>query len=593
MPLWAGIAVLVLSCHEEPIRVVELHEELPKGPPAPHALTDQAKAFERRVIEVTEGVHVAVGFGLSNSILLEGDDGVIVIDTMGTIEAGRAVREAFQQITDKPIRAIIYTHHHAEQVFGSQAFVSEAQRSATEVIAHTSTAEAIARSFGALRPALSRRANRMFGTTLQEGEQGFLHNGIGPAREVDRGGHLGLLHPQRTFSESLSLEIAGLRIELVHAPGETADHIFVWLPEKRVLLPGDNIYKAFPNLSPLRGGNPIDALAWARSLDAMRALRAEHLVPSHMGPMSGADEIEATLLAYRNAIRYVHDQTVRGINQGLTPDQLVQEVVLPPHLANHPYLQEVYGTVAWAVRAIFSGYLGWFDGEATTLSPPNPVDRARATIALAGGINAVIEAADDALAEGQAAWAAELIQHVLVIAPGHEDARAVKASALRQLGRTSLSAIARNYSLSQARAWDRDVTAPPEATAPPPLDERAVLPVDLFMRALPVRLNAARARDVDHLTVVELIDPGAPAVLASTWTIQVRHGVADVERGDAPDATLRVRTSPRIWMELINGERDAASPREAEQLTTPSDPTALDDFLRLFQEPIPGSSPYR
>jgi len=109
----------------------------------------------------------------------------------------------------------------------------------------------------------------------------------------------------------------------------------------------------------------------------MRALRPAYLVPSHTRAMSGQEQIYETLTAYRDAIQFVHDQTVQGINRGLSPDELVEVVKLPPHLAAHPYLQEYYGKVKWSVRAIFDGYLGWFDGDAAGLEPAGPDARPR------------------------------------------------------------------------------------------------------------------------------------------------------------------------------------------------------------------------
>ena len=112
-----------------------------------------------------------------------------------------------------------------------------------------------------------------------------------------------------------------MKLELVHAPGETNDQLFVWLPEKRVLLPGDNFYRAFPNLDTIRGTLYRDVLQWVESLDRMRERRPEHLVPSHTRPLSGADAIHAALTDYRDAIQFVHDQTIRGINRGHERDR--------------------------------------------------------------------------------------------------------------------------------------------------------------------------------------------------------------------------------------------------------------------------------
>ena len=123
-----------------------------------------------------------------------------------------------------------------------------------------------------------------------------------------------------------------------------------------------NFYKSFPNLYAIRGTAYRDVTLWVKSLDKMRKLRAQYLVPHHTRPLKGAEKIYETLTNYRDAIQYVHDQTIRWMNKGLTPQAIVEKVKLPNHLAHRPYLREYYGTVQWSVRAIFNGYLGWFHG---------------------------------------------------------------------------------------------------------------------------------------------------------------------------------------------------------------------------------------
>ena len=164
----------------------------------------------------------------------------------------------------------------------------------------------------------------MFGTFLDDAA--LVNAGIGPCLGIHENSTMGLVRPTHTFEETLEQEISGVRFELVFAPGETNDQIFVWLPDKKVLLPGDNIYQSFPNLYTIRGTPYRDVNKWVESLDKMRALRPEHLVPSHTMPISGADKIYEILTDYRDAIQYVHDQTIRGMNRGLTPDELVETI---------------------------------------------------------------------------------------------------------------------------------------------------------------------------------------------------------------------------------------------------------------------------
>ncbi len=540
------------------------------------ALEAHNREFERTIYPVGAGVHVAVGFGLANSILVEGDECVFVVDTLGSVEAARAVRAEFEKITDKPIAALIYTHNHADHVFGGPGF---APQGGVDVYAHETTEQIIDRVIGIIRPVIAARSTRMFGNLLPaDGADAFVNAGIGPFLEIGRGGDtVGLLRPNRTFADRLDVEICGVQVQLVHAPGETSDQLFVWLPERRVLMPGDNVYKAFPNLYTIRGTPYRDVLEWSRSIDVMRALKPEHLAPSHTRPVSGAETIEGVLSAYRDAIQYVHDQTVRGMNLGLTPDELVAFVQLPPHLRDHPYLQEFYGTVEWSVRSIFDGYLGWFDGDAATLSPASPEERAEGFADLAGGQAALLAAARRALSEGHTRWGAELASELLVLDPGQDEARQLKARALRVLGQDSPSPNGRNFYLTQARELEGRVTVDAERE----LDESVLtlvrsIPIDNFMSAMPVNLDAQKAADTDLLVGFRFPD------LDQAFGIHVRRGVAELQSGFPENADVSLTIDSRVWRELVVGARNPALVFASGDVQIEGSTLDLIGFLNLF-----------
>lgn len=566
--LAAILAVAILSaCHDRPAP-----EEHP--PVDSHAeLAAHSAEFRREVIRVTDGVHVAVGFGLANSILLEGDDGVVIIDTMESMEAAAAVKAEFDRITAKPLRAIIYTHNHADHVFGARTFTQDRP---VPVYAHDLTNRALDRVLTVVRPAIYTRSMRMFGNYLEPSE--VINAGIGPFLATGHGqGTLGPVRPTDTFADRVSLTIAGIELTLVHAPGETDDQLFVWLPRRKVLLPGDNIYKAFPNLYTIRGTPYRDVTEWVRSLDMMRALRPEHLVPSHTRPLSGAEAIGATLTAYRDAIQFVHDQTVRAMNQGLTPDAIVQRVQLPPHLANHPYLREYYGTVEWSVRSIFDGYLGWFGGDAAYLSPLGPVERAARLAALAEGQTSLLDAARAAAKQGDHRWAAELADHVLRLHPDLEEARQLKAQALRTLGAAHPSANGRHYYLTQALELEGAVAITEPDPSALPIEFVRDLPIASVMNAIAVNLDPERSADSNQVLGFRFPD------LDAGYTIHVRHGVAEVQPvfPDQPDITVTVDSL--VWKDILMRRRNALAAFATGEVQVTGGTLALVNFLRLFQ----------
>jgi alkyl sulfatase BDS1-like metallo-beta-lactamase superfamily hydrolase len=524
----------------------------PAGPEAAVAVHPKLAAhtaeFERKVYEVTAGVHQAVGFGLANSILVEGDDCVFVVDTMGSVEAARAVRAEFAKITPKPIAALIYTHNHADHILGARGFVPDG---AVDVYAHETTNYFINRIISVLRPIIGMRAERMFGNHLpRSGDDRLANAGIGPFLEAAHGGGTpSLIRPNKTFADRMDLTLCGVQVELVHAPGETDDQLFVWLPEKQLLLPGDNVYKAFPNLYTIRGTHYRDVVGWVRSLDAMRALDPEHLAPSHTRPVSGREQVAGILTAYRDAIQYVHDQTIRGMNRGLSADELVEQIELPPHLKHHSYLQEFYGTVAWSVRSIFAGTLGWFDGDTATLSPASPADRAAGMVTLAGGEQALLAATRAAVAEGRYAWAAELASHLIRFAPDLAEARQLKAAALRALGHRSVSPNARNYYLTQALELEGAVTI----EELPPTEEAIALakamPIGNFIAAMPPNLDPEKSADVNTLMGFHFPDTG------EAYTVHVRRGVAEFRHGFPAEPDIAITADSGVWVEVVAGVR--------------------------------------
>ena len=161
--------------------------------------------------------------------------------------------------------------------------------------------------------------------------------------------------------------------------------LYVWFPAQRVLFSGDNYYKSFPNLYAIRGTPYRNVLAWIDSLNRMIAENPAAVVPGHTNPVIGENESNVSLRKQRDAIKFVHDKTVEGMNLGMTPDQLVEYVHLPQELTSDPDLGEYYGSVAWSVRSIFTGYLGWYDGNPTHLSPLLPQQEALHMAELAGG----------------------------------------------------------------------------------------------------------------------------------------------------------------------------------------------------------------
>ncbi|ERP89316.1 beta-lactamase [Alcanivorax sp. P2S70] len=562
--LFVVFAALLAACGEEPLPTSTTQL-------APEALKAHSDLFRKGVEKVTDGVYVAIGYGLANSIMLEGDDGIIIVDTMETEEEAREVLAAFRTLTDKPVKAIIYTHNHTDHVFGAAAF---AEGNDIPVYAHESTSYYINRVVNQIRPIITARSMRMFGNHLPHGEH--INDGIGPHLGITPDSQLYALPPTHTFKDSLSVNIAGLQIELVHAPGETEDQLFVWLPEKRTVLTGDNIYQTFPNLYTIRGTYYRDVKQWANSLDTIRELGAEHLVPSHTRPVHGADKVAQLLTDYSDAINFVHDQTLRYMNLGLTPDQIVEKVHLPEHLASNPWLQEFYGKVSWSVRSVFDGYLGWFSGNPSELQPLAEEEQARRMAELAGGRDALLDKARQALANQDAQWALDLSDHLMLLKPDDNVVKTLRADALRQLGEKEANPNARNYYFTVAREVADGLN--PAFRTQMSEDFLATLPIENFLQAMPALLKAEDTLDENVALGYAFRDSN------KQFTLRIRRGVAKVHTGIDDDVVATLDTTEATWKAIAAGIQNPATALAGEALDIDGSTLSAMKVLGYFEK---------
>ena len=541
-------------------------------PLAPSDLIEHSQEFEKQVISVSEKIHVAIGYSLANSIMVEAEEGKIIIDTTGTIETGREVRSLFDSLNPYPIKAVIYTHNHGDHVFGARAFVDNSE---TEVIAHETTEEYINRILGILRPIISKRSSRMFGSFFPE--EAIENNGIGPFLEIGREGRqTSLVYPTKTFDESLELSISGLYIQLFHAPGETNDQIFVWIPKYKALFPGDNFYRAFPNLYTIRGTPYRDLAGWVKSIDMMRYLEPDLLIPSHSKPIKGAKEIRKHLTDYRDAIQFVHDQTVRLINKGMTPDQIANQIQLPEHLKSSPFLKEFYGTPQWSSKNVFTGYLGWFDGNPSTLNPVSEVEEAERIIKLSGGRSKVFSEAKKSLDEKDYQWALQLTDYLLLDDPSDVETKKIRTSALNFLGEMSANPNARYYYLSSAAELLPTFKEPPLLT--PTKETIENLPIEIVFEILKVNLIPEQARDKNLHLSIKFTDS------LKSFSLILRNGVLEVQPFEIGGSSVQIETDEVSWKEVVTGNRSLPVSMATGLLSVTGDRVSLINFFNSFRE---------
>lgn len=414
-------------------------------------LKARSAEFEQAVIKVADGVYTAVGHSVSTVSMIVGEDGLIIVDTgVDTVSAEKVLKD-FRKVTAAPVKAIVLTHAHGDHTGGVRVFAGDSKPQIWARSNFGSEAHPLEQSGLTIQKV---RGARQAGFKLPPEKR--INNGVAKAYWPKRGGAVfgsgKALRPTHLLSEERKkIKIAGVALELVAVNGETTDALYVWLPGRRVLFAGDNFYKSWPNLYAIRGTMYRDVRAWANSVDMMVKEEPEYLVGGHTRPIVGGKKINEVLTDYRDAIRFVFDKTIEGMNKGMTPDELVDYVTLPTRLDEKDYLREYYGNMEWAVRQIFNAHLGWFDGNPTNLFSLSPKEEASRMAKLAGGENSLLQQAREVLQSNDHQWAAQLADHLIALNPDEAEPKLIKADALEALAEQLLTATGRNYYLTVAQ----------------------------------------------------------------------------------------------------------------------------------------------
>ena len=541
-------------------------------------LTEHSGIMEKQVYRVRDNVYLAYGYGLANSAMVIGDDGVIIIDVMEDYERGQEVLAEFRKITDKPIKAIVYSHNHIDHVGGVKAFANKEDIASGRIklIAHSSLMDAVVNWSGMVGPILQRRSSYFAGVFLERGPEGWVNMGIGPRIFA---GRATFLPPNLTFDERLELTVAGITMHVIYVPSETNDEIVVWFPDLQVLQTAEVLQgEAFPNLHTLRGTKYRDPVKWYKAVDVLRTFPAEYMVPSHGRPVYGYHNIQATLTHYRDAIQYVHDQSIRLINKGALPEDLAALITLPDHLAQHPWLGEFYGSVKNSVRQFYSGYIGWYQGDPWEVDRMPPLPRAQNYVRTMGGRDAVLAEAGNAIENKEYTWAAEILTYLLHIDAEDKPARLLKARALREWGYQQITSTWRNWALTAAKELEGTLPTGAGIMKSSP-DIADALSSSRMVELLSTRLAAERCIDVQQLVGIELTDT------AEAYALELRRGIAEFHGKMPAGVSEKILMTRQQLIDLFIGNTDlsslTATPPAGTELA--GDRNKLAEFSRCFE----------
>ncbi|WP_308909381.1 alkyl sulfatase dimerization domain-containing protein [Pseudokordiimonas caeni] len=564
--------VRVLKPAELPAEAVEFFKDHGNGP----FLVEDAPVWQ----------YMKVNGGIPNTIVIEGDTGLIIVDTTLSRTDGDATLELIRQKSDKPIVGVIYTHHHIDHTGGAGAFVSreDAASGKVMVIAADDLPEELLDENAVTGPIMGLRAAYMYGVLLDPETDG-------KGYKVGLGGNIipgpsAFIEPNHLIRDREDLTLDGVRMHIFRTGGEAASHIAVYLPDYGVMLSGDEIQgPTFPNLHSLRGTKPRDAQKWINAIDRMRAYHPRVLVPSHGPIVSGEAEVEKLLVTYRDAIQWTHDQAVRLINKGYTQEELAEAMpALPEHLTMIPWTLELYGTVKHSVRSFYTSYISWFDGDPATLDPTPRVEAARRTVSLMGGRDKVFAEAKRVFEAGDPQWSAELTTLLVRINREDTEARHLKAEALRQIGENTLNTNWRGFYLVGARELDGLVDSVALQEAGRARFNTDGLPSRRLLELMRYRLSPEAAAD-KHMKV-GYVFPDRD----EQFTIELRNQILDIRQGleDGLKATMTVDRS--TYDQIVKGETGFVEELASGNVTIDGSKLDMLAFLKCFDtsmEPIP------
>ncbi|MBY0291437.1 MAG: MBL fold metallo-hydrolase [Mycobacteriaceae bacterium] len=532
--------------------------------------------------EVVEGIYQVRGLDLSNITFIEGDTGIIVIDPLVSTETAAAALALYRRHRgDRQVVAVIYTHSHVDHFGGVLGVTSQADVDAGKVavLAPEGFTEHAVQENVYAGTAMARRAGYMYGAALDRGPQGQVGCGLGQTPST---GEVAIIVPTidiTTTGETHTID--GVEIEFQMAPGtEAPAEMHFYFPKFRALCMAENATHNLHNLLTLRGALVRDPHGWAgyltEAIDTF-ADRTDVVFASHHWPTWGREEIVEFLALQRDMYAYLHDQTLRQLNQGYTGIEIAETFEMPPALQKAWHTHGYYGSVSHNVKAVYQRYMGWFDGNPGRLWAHPPEAIGPRYVEAMGGIDNVVKIAQQAFDKGDFRWAATLLDHAMFTDEKHADARQLYVETLQQLAYGSENGPWRNFFLAGATELADGNFGTPTQVAPATL--MAQLSPEQIFDALAISVNGPSAWDLDLALDVTFLDSDA------NYRLTLRNGVLVYRKVNAEVATAgaTVKVANKIRL-LALAAGDLTSPG----FELVGDATVLQQLTESLDRPDPG-----
>jgi alkyl sulfatase BDS1-like metallo-beta-lactamase superfamily hydrolase len=534
---------LIKRADGQPAWNLAAYDFLKGEPPATvnPSLWRQAQLLSKHgLFKVSDRVYQVRGFDISNITFVRGDTGWIVIDPLTMKETAQAALELVNDKLGKlPVKAVIYTHSHSDHFGGVRGVVDEADVKVGKVaiVAPDGFMKEVAAENILAGNAMSRRAQYQFGIMLPPGVEGQITSGIG--QTIARGS-ITLIPPTVSIDHTgQELTLDGVKIRFQYTPStEAPAEMNLYFPDLRILDMAENANVSMHNILTPRGALVRDSKAWADDLtESIRLFGdvSDTMITSHGWPRFGGAVVRDFLADHRDAYKYLHDQTVRMMNLGMTGDEIAARIELPPTLSKDWFNRGYYGSMSFNSRAVYQRYMGFYDANPAHLEPAPPADAGKRYVAAMGGATKVKAMAKDAAAKGDYAWAATLLNHAVMADDGDKEAKTLLAAAYTQMGYQTENSLWRNIYLTGADELRGGVRKLPTSMAP--LDMITALDSKMIFDVLAIRLNADKAGDARLRIIFAFPDR------KERFLVEVRNGVLvaqPAQDDDKADANLTV-----------------------------------------------------
>ncbi|GGN69174.1 alkyl sulfatase [Streptomyces albiflavescens] len=499
--------------------------------------------------KVADRIHQVRGLDISNMTIVEGDTGIVVIDPLISAETAAAALKLYREhVADKEVTGLVYTHPHVDHYGGCRGVLPDGAGDVPILAPEGFMEHAVSENVYA-GTAMTRRSIYMYGAHLDKGPAAQIGCGLGQNISA---GTIGLLEPTVYVSTTGHREtVDGVVMEFQMTPGTEAPAEMNFLfPELRAVCMAENATHTMHNIVTLRGAQVRDAKQWAAYLTESIGLydgRVDVAFASHHWPTWGNEEIVALLERQRDVYAYMHDQTLRMLNSGMTGREIAEEFVLPPALAEVWANRGYYGSLSHNVKGIYQRYMGWFDANPAHLWEHPPVAEAKRYVKALGGVSSAVSKARGCVRDGDLRFAATLLNHCVFAEPDSERPKELLAQVYEKLAYATENAVWRNFYLTGAMEL-REGVKPPSAGSDSS-DVKAALSVDQLIDAMSVRVNGPKAWDLD--LAIDWYLPGQ----GRYWHLRLKNGVlthtSDAKAGAGAGLTLTM--SKAQLLQLLAG----------------------------------------